>query len=80
MSIIDIFIIEDTNLFQIKLISRIFCVNCVHRSYAAIYQRRKRFQQEESQILNQTFDSHTSGYRPASYTKVLGTNREYSVS
>ncbi|KYN37363.1 hypothetical protein ALC56_08266 [Trachymyrmex septentrionalis] len=47
-------------------------------SYAAIYQRRKRFQQEESQILNQTFDSHTSGYRPASYTKALGTNREYN--
>ncbi|XP_018046258.1 PREDICTED: uncharacterized protein LOC108685801 [Atta colombica] len=45
--------------------------------YAAIYQRRKRFQQEESQTLNQTFDSHTSGYRPASY-RALGTNREYS--
>ncbi|XP_071558648.1 uncharacterized protein [Temnothorax nylanderi] len=48
-------------------------------SYAAIYQRRKRFQQEESQILNQTFDSHSSAYRPPSYMKALGTtNREYS--
>ncbi|XP_011063428.1 PREDICTED: uncharacterized protein LOC105151429 [Acromyrmex echinatior] len=45
-------------------------------SYAAIHQRRKRFQQEESQTLNQTFDSHTSSYR-SSYTKALGTNREY---
>ncbi|XP_012535111.1 uncharacterized protein LOC105835962 isoform X2 [Monomorium pharaonis] len=48
------------------------------RSYAAIHQRRKRFHQEESQALNQTFDSHSNGYRPASYTKALGTtNREY---
>ncbi|KAG5333457.1 TGRM1 protein, partial [Acromyrmex heyeri] len=46
-------------------------------SYAAIYQRRKRFQQEESQTLNQTFDSHTNSYR-SSYMKALGTNREYS--
>ncbi|KYN18995.1 hypothetical protein ALC57_08668, partial [Trachymyrmex cornetzi] len=47
-------------------------------SYTTIHQRRKRFQQEESQTLNQTFDSHTSSYRPASYTKALGTNKEYS--
>ncbi|XP_011701488.1 PREDICTED: uncharacterized protein LOC105458119 [Wasmannia auropunctata] len=48
-------------------------------SYAAIHQRRKRFQQEENQTLNQTFDSHTSSYRPSSYTKALGaTNKEYS--
>ncbi|KYN01938.1 hypothetical protein ALC62_07241, partial [Cyphomyrmex costatus] len=47
-------------------------------SYAAIYQRRKRFQQEENQTLNQTFDSHSNSYRPAPYTKTLGVNREYS--
>ncbi|XP_011871564.1 PREDICTED: uncharacterized protein LOC105564074 [Vollenhovia emeryi] len=48
-------------------------------SYAAIYQRRKRFQQEESQTLSQTFDSHSNAYRPSSYTKAFGTsNREYS--
>ncbi|XP_011164293.1 uncharacterized protein LOC105199069 isoform X2 [Solenopsis invicta] len=48
------------------------------RSYAAIHQRRKRFQQEESQTLNQTFDSHSNGYQSASYAKALGaTSREY---
>ncbi|KAL0109941.1 hypothetical protein PUN28_013527 [Cardiocondyla obscurior] len=46
-------------------------------SYAAIYQRRKRFQQEENQTLNQTFDSHS--HRSSCYTKTSGiTNREYS--
>nr|XP_012232865.1 PREDICTED: uncharacterized protein LOC105678252 isoform X2 [Linepithema humile] len=48
-------------------------------SYASTYQRRKRFREEESQILNQTFDSHCGNFRPSSYTKASGTtNREYS--
>ncbi|XP_025270604.1 uncharacterized protein LOC105251443 isoform X2 [Camponotus floridanus] len=47
------------------------------RSYAAAYQRRKRLQQEGSQISNQTFDSHCGGYR--SYAKASGrTNKEYN--
>jgi len=59
----------------------LYIVNYAHRSYATIYQRRKRFQQEENQTLNQTFDSHSSGYGPSSYAKALGTtNREYNVS
>ncbi|XP_070154271.1 TOG array regulator of axonemal microtubules protein 1 isoform X5 [Polyergus mexicanus] len=49
------------------------------RSYAAVYQRRKRLQQEASQTSNQTFDSHCSGYRSSSYVKASGTtNREYN--
>ncbi|XP_032682196.1 uncharacterized protein LOC116849305 isoform X2 [Odontomachus brunneus] len=47
-------------------------------SYASTYQRRKRLQQEEaSQFLNQTFDSHCGSYHSSSYVKALGT-REYS--
>ncbi|XP_029678629.1 uncharacterized protein LOC115244815 isoform X3 [Formica exsecta] len=49
------------------------------RSYAAVYQRRKRLQQEASQTSNQTFDSHCGGYRSSSYAKASGTtNREYN--
>ncbi|KAL6256824.1 hypothetical protein P5V15_011763, partial [Pogonomyrmex californicus] len=45
-------------------------------SYATIHQRRKRFQQEENQNLNHTFDSH-SGCRPSTYMK--GTmNKDYN--
>ncbi|XP_072762296.1 uncharacterized protein [Anoplolepis gracilipes] len=49
------------------------------RSYAAAYQRRKRLQQEASQISNQTFDSHFGGYRSSFYAKTSGTtNKEYN--